>query len=90
MREKLKPGTKVLVCSKSHGCSLDKVLSRRAKRYPEGVPFYAWIKREDYYDKQNNVYTICYSKESPGGDYYIRSDFEVVDESFLKEEEFLV
>lgn len=90
MREKLKRDTRVLVHSKTHGCPMKSVMKRKNKMYPKQLPFYAWIKREDSYDIRYNIYTLYYRKGSTGGDYYKRSDFEIVDESFLKEDDFLV
>lgn len=79
--DRVEPGTKVLVYSKSVGCSLEKVFNRtRSLRYPREVPFYGWIKRDTNNEQE---YTITYRPNMAGGDFYLRRDFKVPGEDDL-------
>lgn len=87
----VKPGTKVMVFTKTWGCPLEHVMNRTGDDYPRKAPFVAWAKEchKADIDPRKEVYTITYTPSSNGGDYYRRSDFEV-DHGFLKDEDFLI
>ena len=67
---------RVLVHSKSTGCSLDEIFRRRGEKYPKSAPFYGWIRKEKTNRDDISVFTIKYTEWGHGGDYYLRDDFE--------------
>lgn len=84
--ERLKKNTKVLVHGKSTGCPFSHVASRKAKRYPRDLPFYAYIKGIESISQE--IYTITYRRNGTGGDYYHRGDFELLNESYFTDKDF--
>jgi hypothetical protein len=68
--------TRVVVDSKSVGCSLNSVFKRSGPHYPKGVPFYGWIRSGELNMNGQKTYTIMYNEFGDGGDYYLRRDFE--------------
>jgi len=86
----MKKGTKVLVYSKSTGCSLEKVMRRRHVEEPRQIPFVAYIKRVEW-DEGIEQYTLTYTSGGSGGDYYLRSDFKLFyDEDMFSDKDFLL
>lgn len=84
----IKKGTKVLVHAKSEGCPFSHVAARKHERYPRELPFYGYIKGIESISSQ--IYTIAYSRFGSGGDYYRREDFELENEQFFTDKEFLL
>lgn len=75
MKEIISPGTKVLIYSKSIGRDIEQVLNSKRQ-----IPIVGWVK---YYNVSNNSYSICYSSKLGGGDFYLRKDFEIIDNDYL-------
>ena len=82
----IKNGTKILVHSKTVGSSFEQVSSRISDENPRELPFFGWIrgKKRGY----NTIYIIAYAEEYGGGDYYQRSDFDIVGEETFTDKEF--
>ena len=72
----VKNGTKVLVHSKTVGSSFKQVARRGSGYNPEELPFFGWIKGTKM--GYSTIYIIAYAEGYGGGDYYQRSDFEIV------------
>ena len=87
----MKKGTKVLVYSKSTGCSLEKVMRRRQGGEPKKIPYVAYIRRVGMGKEGEEEYTLTYTKGGRGGDYYLRSDFKLFyDEDMFSDTDFLL
>lgn len=89
----MKKRTKVLVYSKSTGCSIDSVIGRRQGRssQPKKIPYVAYIRRVGMGKEGKEEYTLTYTKGGNGGDYYLRSDFKLFyDEDMFSDKDFLL
>ena len=86
----IKNRTKVLVHSKNYGCPIKDVFARQGDGYPTETPFFAWTRRMHKMHMGEEIYTLTYMKSGNGGDYYRRSDFELINEDMFSNEDFLL
>ena len=87
-----KIGDKVLIHSKSVGYRLNNILKNHKI---DSVPFFAWIrniKRDITIISNEDVYVIWYdeSTRNGGGDFYLRSDFDVLSGEMFSDKDFLL
>lgn len=85
----IRKGTRVVVYSKSTGCSLEELLDRGIG-YPNSTPFTGWI-ADTHRSGGHTVYTIVYEQFRASGDYYLQGDFENDEyKEMFSDEEFLL
>jgi len=82
--------TKVLVHSKSTGCPIENVIKRSYKEKPLNLPFIAYVRRVSMGKDGKEEYTLTYTRNSGGGDYYLRNDFELFYEDMFSDVDFLL
>lgn len=90
--QRIEAGTKVLIYTKTRGCSIEKVL-RRLNKYSDtitSVPITAWVVRDRPYDRAGE-YTLTYKAGSNrDGDFYRREDFKLYNEEMFEDRDFLL